>query len=338
MVVGIHEVAQEVVKKLLREFASLHVGLHVDFGHVEPVVFEHALHGNDVGMALAPRQGLHGSVNDVHSVFGKLQNASHLQPRAAMAMVFHDYVGVVFLNKATKLSEQGWLTYSCHVFQAYFGSTGCNELVGNGTVVFGRVDGRISDAERGLRCHAGLEGPLDGGNDVAHIVQATKNAGYVHTLSVLHLVLQPTQIGRTREHAQGVQAAVKHVGLNTSLMVDLRHGTHGLIRILAIEQIHLLKGSTVCFHSGKAAHLHYHWGYAFQLVLARLKFSIALKHVSIDETELYFSSHNSMLKAHSLTGGSRKIDAKLRKKPQVSAFSKKIVGFELFFAAAPRST
>ena len=54
LVARIDEIAQPVVDKLLCQCAGLHIGVHVDFGHLEAFVLQHALHRNDVGMHLAP--------------------------------------------------------------------------------------------------------------------------------------------------------------------------------------------------------------------------------------------------------------------------------------------
>lgn len=76
-VAGVHEVAQEVVDELLCEFAGLHVGFHVYFGYVEAGVLEHALHGDDVRVHLAPRERFDGRVDDVGACPAHFQDAGH---------------------------------------------------------------------------------------------------------------------------------------------------------------------------------------------------------------------------------------------------------------------
>ena len=117
------------------------------------------------------------------------------------------------------------------------------------------MDRRGGDAERSLRYHAGLLGPLDAGNDIASIVQTTEDARYIYALSLLDLVHQLTDIVGNGIHAQGIQAAVEHVGLNAHLVERLTKSAHRIVRILACQQVHLLKGTTVGFHTGEATHV-----------------------------------------------------------------------------------
>ena len=148
------------------------------------------------------------------------------------------------------------------------------------------MNGRVGDAQRGLRRHAGLKCIVDRRNDVAHIVQTTEYAGDVHTLSVLHLVHQLAHISRHGEHTQSVQTTVEHVGLDAHLIKRFGKGAYRLVRVLAIKQVNLFKGTTVGFNTGEATHLYDNRCYAFKLVLARLKLAAALEHVAIDKTEL----------------------------------------------------
>ena len=75
---------------------------------------------------------------------------------------------------------------------------------------------------------------------------------------MLHLVLQGTHIIGYGIHAKGVQTAVEHVCLYANLIERLAEGTHGIIGILASQQVHLLKGTAVGLYTGKASHLDYH--------------------------------------------------------------------------------
>ena len=78
MFVGrVNEVAQPVVDELLREGASLHVSVHVDFWHIETFVLQHRLHRDNVRMHLSPRERLDGSINDVGTIVADLKNAGH---------------------------------------------------------------------------------------------------------------------------------------------------------------------------------------------------------------------------------------------------------------------
>ena len=254
-------------------------------------MFQHRLDGEHVGVALTPGKGLHGDVDDVAAVLAHFEDAGHDEAGAVVAVVLHYDLGVLRLNHAAELAQEGGLADAGHVFQADFGGAGLDELVGDGAVIFSRVNGRIGDAERGLGRHTGFERIMNGGDNVAHVVQAAKNAGDVDALSVLHLVLQAAKIGRAGEHAQGIQAAVEHVRLDTGFVEGLRKGADSLVGVLAIKEVHLLKGSAVGLDAGEATHLDDDGGYALQLILARLELTSRLEHVAIDEAELYLSFH-----------------------------------------------
>lgn len=115
--------------------------------------------------------------------------------------------------------------------------------------------------------------------------------GDVDALGVLHLILQAADVGRDGEHAQRVQAAVEHVGLDADLVERFGKRADGLVRILTVEKVYLLKGAAVRLNTREAAHLDDDRRNTFQLVLAGLEFSRRLEHVAIDQTELDFSLH-----------------------------------------------
>ena len=266
LVARVHEVAQEVVDELLRQLARLHVGLHVDFGHLETGVLQHGLDGDDVGVHLAPRQGLDGRVDDVGTCLADLQDAGHREARTAVAMILDDDVGVLGLDVLHQQAEEVGASDACHVLEADFGCAGLDELVGDVGIIDDGMDGRVGDAERGLRNHACLLGVVDAGDDVAHVVQAAEDAGDVGSLGLLYLIHQTSDVGRHGVHAQGVQAAVEHVRLDAGLVQGGGKGADGLVGVLAIEQVHLFEGASVGLYAGEAAHLDDDGGDACQLV------------------------------------------------------------------------
>lgn len=206
-----------------------------------------------------------------------------------MSVIPYDDFGVLVLDHLRELAEHGRLSDASHVLEAYLGRAGFDELVGYAGVVFGGVYGRVGDAERGLRGHAAFEGIFDGGNDVTHIVQSAEYACDVHTLCVFHAVHEFAHVGGYGEHAQGVEAAVEHVCLYAGFVEGLGKGAHGLVRVFAVEQVHLFEGAAVGFYAGKASHLDDDGCDALQLVFAGLELAAALEHVTIDKTELYFT-------------------------------------------------
>ena len=201
---------------------------------------------------------------------------------------------MLVLNHFRELAEHGGLSDACHVLQTNFGCAGFNQLVGDVGVVLRRVNGRVGDAKSCLRGHAALNGIFDGGNDVAHVVQAAEDAGDVHTLGVLYLIHQTAHVGGHREHTQGVETTVEHMRLNTNLIERFGKGAHGFVGVFAVKQIDLLKRAAVGLHAGEATHLYNNRGNALQLVFARLELARRLKHVAINKAKLDFSFRHKM--------------------------------------------
>ena len=111
----------------------------------------------------------------------------------------------------------------------------------------------------------------------------------IRVMSVPFFVHQAAHIGGHGEHTQGVETTVEHVGLDTCLVEGLGKGAHGLVGVLAIEQIDLLEGTTIGFYSAEAAHFDNHGRDTFELVFAGLEFARTLEHVAIDKAKLYFT-------------------------------------------------
>ena len=244
-------------------------------------------------MHLTPAQGLDGGVDDVGTVVADLEDAGHREARAAVAVILYDDVGVLGLDGLGQCTKHGGLSDACHVFQADFLSTGGNHLVGNLRVVFHGMHGAGGDAECGLRNHAGSLGPLDRGDDIACVVQAAEDTGDIHTLCMLHLIHQFAHVIGHGVHAQGIETAVEHVGLYTYLVEGFAEGAHSIVGVFACHQVHLLKGTTIGFHTCKAPHVDDDRGNALQLILAGLELATRLPHVAIDEAELnLFLSHS----------------------------------------------
>ena len=290
---GVHEVSQEVVDEALRHAACLHVGFHVDVGHLEAGIAQHGLYGDDVGVNLTPGHGFHGYVDDVGAVFADFEDGGHGEAGAAVAVVLDEDVGVFLLDALDEAAEHGGSSDAGHVFQADFGGSGGDELVGDAGVVVDGVDGGVGDAERGLGDHACLEGVLDGGDDVACLVQAAEDAGDVDALGVLDAVHEAAHVGGYGVHAQGVQAAVQHVCLYACFVEGSGEGAYGPVGVLAIQQVHLLEGAAVGLDACEATHVDDERGDAYQLVYSRLVFAGRLPHVSVDKAEFDFFFHVS---------------------------------------------
>ena len=178
-------------------------------------------------------------------------------------MIFNDNFGVLVFNHLGELTQHSRLTNTSHILQTDFGSTSFNKLVGNVGIILSRVDRRVCDAKRCLWSHACFECVVDRRDDVAYIVQTTEDAGDVNTLSMLNLVHKFTYIRRYGEHTQGVKSAVEHVGFNANFVEGFSKGAYRLIRILAVEEVHLFKSTTICFYSCEASHLYNNRCYTF---------------------------------------------------------------------------
>ena len=256
MLVGrIDEVAQPVVDELLREAASLHIRVHINIGHLEAFVLQHGLYGDDIGMNLTPRQWLDGGIDDVGTIVTNLQDRGHRQTRTRIAMVLDDDIRILGLDGLGQGTQQGWLSDTCHILQTDFLGTSGNDLVGNVRVVLYGMHRTGGDTQRSLWNHASGLGPLDRGDDITCVVQTTENTGNIHTLCLLDLIHELTHIVGDRIHTQRIQATIQHVRLDAYLVEGFTEGTPGQVGVLTSHEVHLLKGATVCFHTGKASHV-----------------------------------------------------------------------------------
>ena len=161
LVGGIDEAAQPVVNELLRQTASLHIRIHIDVCHLEALVLQHRLHGDDIGMHLTPAQRFDGGIDDVGTVVTNLQDGGHRQTGTTVSVVLDDDIGMLRLDRLRQRTQQGGLSDAGHILQTDFLGSGGNHLVGNGAIVLHGMHGAGGDTQRGLRNHAGGLGPLD---------------------------------------------------------------------------------------------------------------------------------------------------------------------------------
>ena len=172
-----------------------------------------------------------------------------------MTVVLDDDIGMLGLDGLGQCAQQSRLANTCHILQTDFLSTGGNHLVGNFRIIFDGMHRTGSDTQRSLWNHTSGLGPLDRGDNITCVVQTTENTGDVHTLSFLHLVHQFANVVGNRVHTQGVKATIQHVCLDTHLIERLTESTYSQIGVLASHEVHLLKGATIGFHTGKAPHV-----------------------------------------------------------------------------------
>ena len=289
----IHEIAQEVIYKFLCHGTCLHICLHIDIGHLKALIFQHGLYGNHVRMYFTPGHRFHSHINDVGAILANFQNRSHRQPRSAMAVILDNHFGMPFLNCLRQPSQHPRTTDACHIFQTDFGCSRFNQLVGNMGIIFHRMHRRVCDTKGCLRYHPCLQCIFNRRNYIPRLVQSTEDAGDIHPLRMLHTIHQTAYIGRHRIHAQSVQTTVQHMRLYTHFIERFGKSAYGFVRILTVQQIHLLKSSPVRFHTGKTPHFNNQRSDTYQLIYTGLIFTGRLPHITVNKTEFNFLFHRS---------------------------------------------
>ena len=91
----------------------------------------------------------------------------------------------------------------------------------------------MGDAEGCLGYHAGRFGILDGGDDIALVVQSAEDSGDVGTLCMLHLIEKLAQVLGAGTHAEAVERTVEHMGLYAGFAERARPCTDRLVGIFA---------------------------------------------------------------------------------------------------------
>ena len=135
------------------------------------------------------------------------------------------------------------------------------------------MDRRGRDTQRCLWNHTCLLRPLNTGNDITGVIQSTEDTGDIHALCLLDLIHQLTDIVRNGIHTDGIETTVEHVCLDTHLIEGFTKSTDSRVGILTGKQVHLLKSTSIGFHTGKTPHINNHRGNAFQLIFTRLEFT-----------------------------------------------------------------
>ena len=244
-------------------------------------------------MHFAPRHRLHRHINDVGTIFANLKNRSHRQSRPAMTMILDQYIRMFLLDGPDQLSQHPGTANACHILQAYFRCTGLNQLIGNSGIILNGMYRRIGDAKGCLRNHTRFQSIFNRRNYISRFVQSTENACDIHSLRMLDFIHQFTHICRNRIHTQCIQSTIEHMCLNTCFSKRCGKSTDGFIRIFTIQQIHLLKSTSIRFNSCKTAHFNNQRSDTYKLVNTRLIFTGRLPHVPINKTEFNFLFHHS---------------------------------------------
>ena len=218
-------------------------------------MLQHRLNRDDVRVNLTPRQRLNCCIDNVGAIVADFQNTCHRQTWARVAVILNNNIRMACLDGLSQRTEQCGLTNTCHILQTDFLCTGSNNLVGNVGIILNCMYRRSRDTKGSLWGHACSLSPFYRRNDVTNIVQTAEDTCDIHALSMLYLIHQRTHIIGYRVHAQRVQTAVKHVCLNTHLIEWLTESADGSIGVLACQQVHLLKGTTIGLYTVEHAHV-----------------------------------------------------------------------------------
>ena len=160
-------------------------------------------------------------------------------------MIFYYDIRMLLLDGFCQSAEECWASYTSHVLEAYLWRSSLDEHVCLLSIILHCVDRRACYAQCGLRCHAGLLGPVYGWYDVTLVVETAEYTWYVDTLGVLHFIHQAPHVVRHGVHTQRIEATVEHVGLYANLVERLAEGTYSIIRVFAREKIDLLKRTAI---------------------------------------------------------------------------------------------
>ena len=242
-------------------------------------------------MDLSPTERFHGYVQHVATGFRYFEHRSHREAGTCMSVVLDDDIGVLLFDGSHDDAQHMRTADTCHILEAYLLRSTGDELLSEVDVILGVVYFRIGDTHGCLGCHACLFRPFDGRNDITRIVQTAEDTGDVGSLRMLHFVHQLAHICRHGVHTQRVQTTVEHMGLDTRLVEGFAERTYRMVRVLAVEQVHLFRSATVGLHAIKTAHVDDDGCHACQLVFTRHIPSATLPHVAVDKGELNFFFH-----------------------------------------------
>ena len=283
--------SEEVIDELLGKLACLHIGFHIDVFHQESCIFQHRLNRDDIGMDHAPRQWLHGTVDNVGTGFGHFEGRSHRESGTRVTVVLHFDVRIFLLHLIDEFAERSRTADACHVFQGNFVSSELDQLIDDGHVIFNSVYRRVGNRKGCLRYHSGLFGIFHREFEIAGVVQSAEGTHDIYTLCFLNLAHQLADIFRHAVHTQSVEGTLEHVGLYSGLVELFGPGPYCLVGIFAIHKVYLLEGASIGLDAVKTAHGNNNRGDPYQLVDTWLIFSRRLPHITVNKAKLYFSCH-----------------------------------------------
>ena len=245
-----------------------HIGLHVDFRHLESCIFQHGLNSDNVRMNHAPGKWFYSNVKNIAAGFCHFEHRGHRETGSGMSMILYNNIRMCCFNGFHNFTQHFRTTDTSHILQADFLSTARNQLFRKIDIIFHRMNRRIGNTHSSLCNHASFLCPFDGRYNVARIVQSTENTGNIHALCFFHFIHQLPYVGRNRIHSQSIETSIQHVCLNARLIEEFCESTHRLIGVFTIKQVHLFRSTTISFHTSKTPHINNGGCYLCQLVFA----------------------------------------------------------------------
>ena len=242
-------------------------------------------------MHLSPGKRLHRYVQVVGAGTGHFQHGSGREAGAGMAVVLHLDMGIFLFDIPNQFTQEGWTADAGHVFEADLVGAVFHHFVHDAHVVFHRVDGGVGDGQGYLGNHAAFLGPFHRAAEVARIVEAAEGTGDIGSLFFLDHEHQVAHVLRNGIHAQGVQTAFQHVGLDAGFVEGGRPAAYRHVRILAEEEVNLLESAAVGLDAVETAHVDDGRSHFYQLIHAGNVFSRTLPHVPVNQGELDFFCH-----------------------------------------------
>ena len=115
-------------------------------------------------------------------------------------MILDDDFGVLGLDGLDQATEEARATDTCHVLEADLRSASSDELVRQISVVLDGMYWGVCDTEGSLRDYPSFLSVVDGGDDVAGVIEPVEDTRDIDALCLLDLVHQATYVGRYGEH------------------------------------------------------------------------------------------------------------------------------------------
>ena len=199
-----------------------------------------------------------------------------------MSVVLDLDVRVFLLYVVDKPAEGRRPADAGHVLEAYLICSIGDYLVDDVHIVLDGVDRRVCDGEGDLGNHPAFLRELYRTPEVAVVVETAEGPRDVGALLFLDLEHEFPDIGRDRVHSEGIEASLKHVGLDACLMERGCPSADSRVRVFSEEEVDLLEGSSIGLDPVETAHVDDCRGDFFQLVDTWDVLAGRLPHVAVN--------------------------------------------------------